>query len=179
MHGRLPQYRDWLAPVPSPEDGASEPVTSPGGVVCAFYDAELRSTGDQGRKGPLISQEKAYALLITVRGERAEAAGTPTPADLKRKNLRVSSDLRRHVGWIEADLALGRHADLVGSDAAYRDLVHELYDEMESICPGTSTYNRSANLLILSSILGQYLGPVPWILPWYIGLKSNPVFNIS
>jgi hypothetical protein len=62
--------------------GASEPVTSPGGVVCAFYDAELRSTGDQGRKGPLISQEKAYALLITVRGERAEAAVSFSPSTM-------------------------------------------------------------------------------------------------
>lgn len=32
----------------------------------------------------------------------------------------------------------------------YRDLVHELYDQMESICPGIRTYNRSANLLISS-----------------------------
>src|SRR6185369_12274150 len=60
--------------------GASEPVTSPGGVVCAFYDAELRSSGEQGRKGPLLSQERAYAMLITVRGERAEAAVSFAPS---------------------------------------------------------------------------------------------------
>jgi hypothetical protein len=60
--------------------GASEPVTSPSGVVCAFYDAELRSAESQGRKGPLISQERAYALLITVRGERAEAAVCYAPS---------------------------------------------------------------------------------------------------
>jgi hypothetical protein len=60
--------------------GASEPVTSPGGVVCAFYDAELRTAGDQGRKGPLISQEQAYSVLITVRGERAEAAVSFAPS---------------------------------------------------------------------------------------------------
>jgi hypothetical protein len=62
--------------------GASEPVTSPGGVVCAFYDAELRSAGDQGRKGPLISQEKAYSLLITVRGEQTEAAVSFSPSTM-------------------------------------------------------------------------------------------------
>jgi hypothetical protein len=62
--------------------GASDPVTSPGGVVCAFYDAELRSTGDQGRKGPLISQDKAYSLLITVRGDRAEAAVSFSPSTM-------------------------------------------------------------------------------------------------
>jgi hypothetical protein len=60
--------------------GASEPVTSPGGVVCAFYDAELRSAGEQGRKGPLLSQEHAYSMLITVRGERAEAAVSFAPS---------------------------------------------------------------------------------------------------
>jgi hypothetical protein len=60
--------------------GASDPVTSPSGVVCAFYDAELRTVGPQGRKGSLISQDKAYSLLITVRGERAEAAVSFTPA---------------------------------------------------------------------------------------------------
>ncbi|MFL5349673.1 MAG: hypothetical protein ACJ8AT_33165 [Hyalangium sp.] len=60
--------------------GASEPVTSPGGVVCAFYDAELRSTGEQGRKGPLLSQERGFSLLITVRGERTEAAVSFSPS---------------------------------------------------------------------------------------------------
>jgi hypothetical protein len=76
--------------------GASEPETSPGGVVCAFYDAELRSTGDQGRKGPLISQEKAYALLITVRGERAEAAVSFSPSTMLApvRVLRCQTDAR-------------------------------------------------------------------------------------
>ncbi len=60
--------------------GASEPVTSPGGVVCAFYEAELRSTGAQGRKGPLISEERAYALVITARGERVEAVVNFAPS---------------------------------------------------------------------------------------------------
>jgi hypothetical protein len=60
--------------------GASDQVTSPGGVVCAFYDAELRTVGPQGRKGALISQEKAYALVITVRGEHTEAVVSFTPS---------------------------------------------------------------------------------------------------
>lgn len=62
--------------------GASEQVTSPSGVVCAFYDAELRTVGPQGRKGSLISQERAYALVITVRGEKAEAVVSFTPSAL-------------------------------------------------------------------------------------------------
>lgn len=60
--------------------GASEPVTSPSGVVCAFYEAELRTTGPQGRKGALISQDRAWSLLITVRGERTEAAVSFAPS---------------------------------------------------------------------------------------------------
>src|ERR1700747_2062627 len=49
--------------------------------------------------------------------------------------------------------------------------------------PSGSTNNwwrsLSAKRLILSSILGQCLGPLPFILPWYIGDCSKPVFNIS
>jgi hypothetical protein len=76
--------------------GASEPVTSPGGVVCAFYDAELRSTGAQGRKGPLISQEHGYALLITVRGEQIEAAVSfsPTTTLAPERAVRCQRDPR-------------------------------------------------------------------------------------
>lgn len=77
--------------------GASDPVTSPGGVVCAFYDAELRSPGDEGRKGSLISQEKGYSLLITVRGEHAEAAVSFSPSTMLApvRMLRCQTDPRR------------------------------------------------------------------------------------
>lgn len=76
--------------------GASEPVTSPGGVVCAFYEAELRATGDQGRKGSLLSQEKGYSLLITVRGEKAEAAVSFSPSTMLApvRVLRCQTDTR-------------------------------------------------------------------------------------
>ncbi|WP_272134944.1 hypothetical protein [Stigmatella ashevillensis] len=60
--------------------GASDQVTSPSGVVCAFYEAELRSVGDQGRKGSLISQDRGHALVITLRGERSEAAVSYAPS---------------------------------------------------------------------------------------------------
>lgn len=60
--------------------GASDQVTSPSGVVCAFYEAELRSVGDQGRKGALISQDRGHALVITLRGERSEAAVSYAPS---------------------------------------------------------------------------------------------------
>src|SRR3712207_7865599 len=49
-----------------------------------------------GRKGPLISQEKAYSLLITVRGERAEAAVSFSPSTMLApvRVLRCQTDPR-------------------------------------------------------------------------------------
>src|SRR5262249_36554646 len=39
--------------------GSSGEVTSPGGVVCAFYDAELRLVGERGEPGRLVARERA------------------------------------------------------------------------------------------------------------------------
>lgn len=61
---------------------AAEEVTSPGGIVCAFYDAELRQVAADGRKGALISSERAYAPLLSVRGERAEVGVRFSPTTL-------------------------------------------------------------------------------------------------
>ncbi|MFL5353342.1 hypothetical protein [Archangium sp.] len=58
---------------------SSDQVTSPGGVVCAFYEAELRGVMADGSKGPLLSVERAYAPLLQVRGEKAEAAVSFSP----------------------------------------------------------------------------------------------------
>jgi hypothetical protein len=58
---------------------SSDQVTSPGGVVCAFYEAELRGVMPDGSKGPLLSMERAYAPVLQVRGERAEAAVSFSP----------------------------------------------------------------------------------------------------
>jgi hypothetical protein len=58
---------------------SGEQVTSPGGVVCAFYEAELRGVMPDGSKGPLLSVERAYAPVLQVRGERAEASVSFSP----------------------------------------------------------------------------------------------------
>jgi hypothetical protein len=58
---------------------SSGQVTSPGGVVCAFYEAELRGVMPDGSKGPLISMARAYAPVLQVKGERAEAAVSFSP----------------------------------------------------------------------------------------------------
>lgn len=53
---------------------ASEEVTSPGGVVCAFYEAEVRSLEADGRKGALLAAERSQSPWVYLRGERHRAA---------------------------------------------------------------------------------------------------------
>lgn len=60
--------------------GASETLTSPSGLECAFYDSEVRSVMPDGSRGSLLSTEKAYAELVTLRGERAEASVNVAPS---------------------------------------------------------------------------------------------------
>jgi hypothetical protein len=48
--------------------GSSGEVTSPGGVVCAFYEAELRRVGDRGEPGRLVARERAVSLPLELRG---------------------------------------------------------------------------------------------------------------
>jgi hypothetical protein len=53
---------------------SSDELISPGGVVCAFYEAELRGARPDGSRGPLLSVERAYAPVLWVRGERLQVA---------------------------------------------------------------------------------------------------------
>ena len=53
--------------------GADEDVTSPGGVVCAFYEAQLRQPTIDGRKGSLLGTERASPDTLWLRGERVQA----------------------------------------------------------------------------------------------------------
>src|SRR5262249_7263581 len=50
--------------------GSTGEVTSPGGVVCAFYDAELRLVGQRGAPGRLLARERAVSLPLELRGLR-------------------------------------------------------------------------------------------------------------
>jgi hypothetical protein len=45
--------------------------------------------------------------------------------------------------WLNLRRVMDHHPE-------YEDVVNRLYEEMEAICPGLATYNRSANLLISS-----------------------------
>jgi len=50
--------------------GSPGEVTSPGGVVCAFYEAELRRVGMRGEPGRLVARERAVSLPLELRGLR-------------------------------------------------------------------------------------------------------------
>lgn len=61
---------------------APEVLTSPGGVPCAFYEAEVRGVAADGRKGPLLTRDRAYAPALVLRGERVGASVRFTPSSL-------------------------------------------------------------------------------------------------
>ncbi|NOK00955.1 hypothetical protein [Myxococcus xanthus] len=57
-------------------------LTSPGGVPCVFFDAEVREVAADGRRGPLLSRERAYAPVLALRGQRVRASVSFSPASL-------------------------------------------------------------------------------------------------
>ncbi|NTX16650.1 hypothetical protein HUA76_38350 [Myxococcus sp. CA056] len=61
---------------------AEEVLTSPGGVPCAFFEAELREVAADGRKGALLSRERAYSPALTLRGAQVRAHVRFSPASL-------------------------------------------------------------------------------------------------
>ncbi|QDE90788.1 hypothetical protein BHS06_18475 [Myxococcus xanthus] len=61
---------------------AESTLTSPGGVPCAFFDAEVREVAADGRRGPLLSRERAYAPVLALRGQRVRASVSFSPASL-------------------------------------------------------------------------------------------------
>jgi hypothetical protein len=71
-----------------------EPVTSPGGIVCAAYEAQLRMPTVDGSRGSLINQERAYTHVLQLRGERlcAQVAFHPVSlvAPVQIRRCRVS-----------------------------------------------------------------------------------------
>lgn len=50
--------------------GSTGEVTSPGGIICAFYEAELRLVGQRGEPGRLVARERAVSLPLELRGLR-------------------------------------------------------------------------------------------------------------
>jgi hypothetical protein len=100
--------------------GAAGGVWSPGGVRCAFYDAELRSP-DSEHGGAVLTRERGASLPITLCGERGrvEVSFSPhraaAPVESRRSRVQVEEgpllDLvsSESVGPLGADaLGIGR-----------------------------------------------------------------------
>ena len=60
--------------------GSTGEVTSPGGVVCAFYESELRLVGERGEPGRLVARERASSLPLELRGLRTSVRLRFSPA---------------------------------------------------------------------------------------------------
>jgi coenzyme F420-dependent glucose-6-phosphate dehydrogenase len=76
--------------------------------VMAGYDP------DEGRAWQAAAENWPVAVLgqehlqnLETPEQFAAACGAVRPADLRAKQVRISSDLGRHVAWLQADLALG------------------------------------------------------------------------
>jgi len=85
--------------------GSRGEVTSPGGVVCAFYEAELRLIGERGQPGRLVARERAASLPLELRGLRKSVAlrFSPTRAAAPTRIRRVLVSLEREAGEVPAE----------------------------------------------------------------------------
>jgi hypothetical protein len=78
--------------------GSSGEVTSPGGVICAFYEAELRLVGERGEPGRLVARERAASVPLELRGLRQSvrlrfsAARAAAPVAIRRLLVPVERD---------------------------------------------------------------------------------------
>ncbi|MBJ6762248.1 hypothetical protein JGU66_15855 [Myxococcaceae bacterium JPH2] len=62
---------------------ATDSLLSPGGVTCAFYDAAVHAVAPRGRRGPLLSRERAYVPVLSLRGTTSRATVCFAPSTLR------------------------------------------------------------------------------------------------
>jgi len=78
--------------------GAAGEVTSPGGVVCAFYEAELRLVGVGGEPGRLVARERGASRPLELRGlsrsvrVRFSPARAAAPVSIRRVLVPLEPD---------------------------------------------------------------------------------------
>ncbi len=104
-----------------------EAVTSPSGVVCAFYEAELRAPADGRRKGPLLSTERGFGTTLWLKGERTVAAVSFSPAQLT-----APEELRRCT--LMGRLSTGLQTALAGGDEPLEATSHERLGRLGESC---------------------------------------------
>jgi len=79
--------------------GSSGKVTSPGGGVCAFYEAELRLVGERGEPGRLLARERAASLPLELCGLRSSvrlrfsAARAAAPVGIRRVLVPIDGEV--------------------------------------------------------------------------------------
>jgi len=77
---------------------ATGEVTSPSGVVCAFYQAELRMVGERGEPGHLVARERAASLPLELKGHRESVrirfspSRAATPVSIRRVLVPLDPD---------------------------------------------------------------------------------------
>lgn len=85
--------------------GSSGEVTSPGGVICAFYESELRLVGARGEPGRLVARERAASVPLELRGLRTSVRlrFSPARAAAPLAIRRVLVAIEREAGQIPAE----------------------------------------------------------------------------
>ena len=116
--------------------GARGAVTSPAGLVCAFYESELRADAPEG-KGTLLTQERAQAPLVCLRGERHEVALSFSPSSL----LAPVAPRRCSAS---ASMASGDPRVLAGAEPVEQATSHERVGRIGEPCLVVGTLEQSA-----------------------------------
>lgn len=85
---------------------ASEQVASPGGVVCAFYEAEVRQVLGNGERGPVVCLDRGRSSLIFLRGRNVQAhvelSGPQSLVPMTVRRCNVAGKLAGELGELAA-----------------------------------------------------------------------------
>ncbi|MEM6329916.1 MAG: hypothetical protein AAF790_06675 [Planctomycetota bacterium] len=143
-------------------------------LVASHRLAKLDLFSDEGLIETLAAHPE-HALGVNTMGE------DPNRPEEWREGLRDGHDaatmleaVKQGRLWLNLRRVMDHHAD-------YRDLINNLYDELESIKPGLKTFNRTANLLVSSpTALVYYHVDCPVNMLWHIrGAKRVWVYPLE
>lgn len=127
--------------------GAEQPLTSPGGLVCALYEAEVREAAPGGQRGSLISIEKALPAAVSLKGERVECR-----VELGAASVLGPRSVRRCT--VGSELAMSAAPLLASGPAATDALSYERVGKLGETCLVVGRLTRSGH-----GELGYRVGP--------------------